>query len=63
MINSIKARYYVNAKKYDKAISLLENGTKANPYLYYGEILKSQIFQEGQLDITKFYAKKAFLDF
>ena len=63
-INSIKARYYVNAKKYDKAISLLENGTKANPYLYYSEILKSQIFQErGQLDSAKFYAKKAFLDF
>ena len=60
-INSIKARYYVNAKKYDKAISLLENGTKANPYLYYSEILKSQIFQErGQLDSAKFYAKKAF---
>jgi len=60
-INSVKARYYVNAKKYDKALALLEQGTKANPYLYYSEILKSQIFQEkGQLDSAKVYAKKAF---
>ena len=60
-INSVKARYYVNAKKYDKALALLEKGTKANPYLYYSEVLKSQIFQEkGQLDSAKVYARKAF---
>lgn len=60
-INSLKARYYVNAKKYDKALELIEKGTKANPYLYYSEILKSQIYQEkGQLDSAKFYARKAF---
>ncbi len=60
-INSVKARYYVNAKQYDKALALLDNGTKANPYLYYSEILKSQIFQEkGQIDSAKTYAKKAF---
>lgn len=60
-INSVKARYYVNAKKYDKALTLLDKGTKANPHLYYSEILKSQIFQEkGQLDSAKFYARKAF---
>jgi len=60
-INSVKARYYANAKKYDKALALLEKGTKANPYLYYSEILKSQIFQEqGKLDSAKVYARKAF---
>lgn len=60
-INSVKARYYVNAKQYDKALALLDNGTKANPYLYYSEILKSQIFQEkGQIDSAMVYAKKAF---
>lgn len=60
-INSVKARYYVNAKKYDKALQLLNRGTKANPYLFYSEMLKSQIFEEkGQLDSAKFYAKKAF---
>ena len=60
-INSVKARYYVNAKQYDKALTLLNKGTKANPYLYYSEILKSQIFQEkGQIDSALVYAKKAF---
>ncbi len=60
-INSVKARYYVNAKQYDKALALLDNGTKANPYLFYSEILKSQIFQEkGQIDSAMVYAKKAF---
>ena len=60
-INSVKARYYVNAKKYDKALALLDKGTNANPYLYYSEILKSQIFQEqGKLDSAKVYARKAF---
>ncbi|MDA8644755.1 O-antigen ligase family protein, partial [Flavobacteriaceae bacterium] len=60
-INSVKARYYVNAKQYDKALALLNKGTKANPYLYYSEILKSQIFQEkGQIDSALVYAKKAF---
>ena len=60
-INSVKARYYVNAKKYDKALTLLDKGTSANPYLYYSEILKSQIFeQQGKLDSAKVYARKAF---
>ncbi len=60
-VNSVKARYFYNAKKYDKAIAFIEKGTKANPYLFYSEILKSQIFEEqGKLDSAKFYAKKAF---
>ena len=60
-INSVKARYFVNAKKYDKALALLDKGTNANPHLFYSEILKSQIFEElGQLDSAKVYAKKAF---
>ena len=60
-INSVKARYFVKNKKYDKALKLIESGTKANPFLFYSEILKSQIFEEqGILDSAKFYAKKAF---
>ena len=60
-MNSVKARYFVKAKKYEKAKKLLEKGTKANPHLFYSEILKSQIFQEtGLLDSAKLYAKRAF---
>ena len=33
-INSIKARYFVQNKKYDKALKLIESGTNANPYLF-----------------------------
>ena len=29
-INSVKARYYVKAKKYDKALNLINSGTDAN---------------------------------
>tara|TARA_B100001059_G_scaffold60130_1_gene55722 strand:+ start:5927 stop:8248 length:2322 start_codon:yes stop_codon:yes gene_type:complete len=60
-INSIKARYYFNAKKYEKALSLLDQGTEANPYLFYSEVLKSQIFlAKGKLDSASVYARKAF---
>lgn len=60
-INSVKARYYLNAKKYDKALALVEKGTSANPYLFYSELLKSQIYQaKGNLDSAKFFARKAF---
>ena len=59
-INDVKARYYVNSKKYDKALILLNKKT-SNPYLHYGDILKSQIYQErGNLDSAKVYARKAF---
>lgn len=60
-INSVKARYFFNAKKYDKALALLEKGTGANPYLFYSEVLKSQIYLAQQkLDSALFYGKKAF---
>ena len=61
-INSVKARYYVNLKKYDKALDLIEKGTNANPYLFYSEILKSQIYEEqGKLDSGKILCKKSLL--
>ncbi len=60
-INSVKARYYLKAKKYKKALSFVNKGINANPFLFYSEILKSQIFEEqGILDSAKYYAKKAF---
>ena len=49
-MKSIKARYYFNAKKYDKALALLNEGITANPYLFYSENLKAQIFlQQGKM--------------
>ena len=60
-LKSVKARYYLNAKKYDQALALLEEGTSANPYLFYSELLKSQIYSaKGQIDSAKYYARMAF---
>ena len=60
-INAVKARYFVNAKQYEKALVYIDKGIPANPYLFYGELLKSQIYQaQGKIDSAKVYAKKAF---
>ena len=60
-MKSIKARYYYNAKKYDKALALLNEGISANPYLFFSENLKAQIFlQQGKIDSAYVNAKKAF---
>lgn len=60
-MKSIKARYYYNAKKYDKALALLNEGISANPYLFFSENLKAQIFlQQGKIDSANVNAKKAF---
>ena len=61
-IKSIKARYYFENKKYDKALSLLNEGTSANPYVFYSENLKAQIFlKQGKIDSALVNAKKAFI--
>ena len=60
-MKSIKARYYENAKKYDRALALLDQGVAANPYLFYSENLKAQIFlKQGKIDSAFVNAKKAF---
>ena len=60
-MKSIKARYYFNAKKYDKAIELLNEGIPANPYLFFSENLKAQIFlKQNKIDSAFVNAKKAF---
>lgn len=60
-MKSIKARYYFNANKYDKALALLDQGIPANPYLFYSENLKAQIFlKQGKIDSAFVNAKKAF---
>ena len=60
-MKSIKARYYFNAKKYDKAIELLNEGIPANPYLFFSENLKAQIYlKQNKIDSAFVNAKKAF---
>lgn len=60
-MESIKARYFINLKKYDKALELLNKGSKANPYLFYSENQKAQVFLNlGKIDSALVYSKKAF---
>ena len=60
-MKSIKARYYFNAKKYNKAIELLNQGIPANPYLFFSENLKAQIYlKQNKIDSAFINAKKAF---
>ena len=60
-MKTIKARYYINANKLDKALELLNQGISANPYLYISENLKAQVFlKKGEIDSAYANAKKSF---
>ena len=59
-MKSIKARYYFNAKKYEKAIELLDEGIPANPYLFFSENLKAQIYLKQNNIDSAFINAKAF---
>ena len=59
-MNSIKARYFTNFKKYDQALELLNKGD-ANPYLFYTENQKAQVYLNmGKIDSAFVNARKAF---
>ena len=59
-MKSIKARYYFNAKKYDKALALLNDGSKANPYLFLSENLSAIFLRQSKIDSAYVNARKAF---
>ena len=60
-LESIKARYYINNKQYDKAIKSLQGSSKANPFLYFTENMKSIAFQKkGEIDSAYYYSKLAY---
>jgi len=60
-MESIKARYYLYYKRYDKAIPMLKKGISANPYLLFSENLLTQAYLEkGMIDSAFYFSKKAF---
>ena len=60
-LKSIKARYYLKNKQYDKALAVLDQGNNANPYLFFSENMKSKVFEEkGDMDSAYYYSKKLF---
>lgn len=60
-LQSMKARYYMRDKRYDEAIKLLDEGSKANPYIYYSEFLKAALyFSIDKTDSAYKYGKLSF---
>lgn len=60
-LKALKARYYFNSKKYDKALDLLNQSKESNPYLFYTDYLKSRIFEtKGSIDSAYYFAKQAY---
>jgi len=62
-IKQALARYYIRDKNYSAAIELINKSEKDNPYLFYGDFLKTYIYgTQGKKDSSYFYAKKAFYE-
>ena len=60
-LKSIKARYYLNNKQYDKALQNLNSANNTNPYLFFTEYLKSKVYEKkGNIDSAYYFSKKAF---
>ena len=60
-MNDIKARYLINAKKYDNALNLLHKDRNANPFLFYKEFLMSNAYEKkGVIDSAYYYARQAY---
>ena len=60
-MKTIKARYFINANKLDKALELLNQGIPANPYLFISENLKAQVYlKQGKIDSAYVNARKSF---
>lgn len=56
----IKSNYFIQEKKYDKAISLIKKGKKINPYLGIGDFNLARIYREkDMIDSAYYYSKKS----
>ena len=59
-IESLLAKYYIQNKNFNKAISMLKNGSKVNPYIHYSDYLLATYFLNSkQIDSAYHYSKKA----
>lgn len=62
-IDAIKARYYFHYKKYDKALEYALKAESANPYLLYGHIVASKVYNiKGDKINALKYAKLALIN-
>jgi O-antigen ligase/Tfp pilus assembly protein PilF len=60
-LKAMKGFFYLKNDSIQKAIELLEEGRKYNPYLYFSDAWISQgYYQLGQIDSSLYYAKRAY---
>lgn len=60
-IKLAKANYYIQNKQYEKALELIEEGIKDNPFMFLGEFQKAKIFyQLKNYEKAKIFGKIAF---
>lgn len=60
-IACVKAKYLCQEKRYDEALAILNEDKHSNPYLYFGEFLRSMIaLSLNQNDSAYYYAKYAY---
>lgn len=60
-IDQLLSKYFFLSGDYEKALSLIEKGNKANPFLKTGSLFKAEIYDHlGVLDSAFFYSKDAF---
>jgi tetratricopeptide (TPR) repeat protein len=60
-LESIKSRYYLNLKLYDKAIKHAENGVIKNPYLAYTNYFLARVYiKKNDLKTAKNYLDTAY---
>ena len=60
-IAAIKSRYYNRDNRFEEALELLDEGEKANPYLYYSDFLRGAFYYvKGNYDSAYKYTKSSF---
>jgi O-antigen ligase/tetratricopeptide (TPR) repeat protein len=60
-IAAMKSRYYNRDNRFEKALELLDEAAKANPYLYYSEFLRGAFYYvRGDIDSAYKYTKISF---
>ena len=60
-IKQLVAKYYFLSWDYQKALKLIEDGVKANPYIRLGSSMKAEIYDHLKIkDSFLYYAKDAF---
>jgi O-antigen ligase/tetratricopeptide (TPR) repeat protein len=60
-IDAIVGRYFYENKQYDRAIQLFDKGSKANPYLFFSDFMKADVYYvTDQVDSAYKYASQAY---